>query len=207
MPTEVDLKLGLNLEIGSVPVALDVEIDSQSAQTTYTFDGCVQNAVIPLGEFIGYVGQQFGVDVQLPPELNLHAEIDYLVGQVIYTKPTTGNPTTELGAAGKFELSVYDDTYSFTFYADTVISSPAPATGNPYVIGASIDLDATLEACPHAADRRAGCPVAIRPEPVDPEAPERRREREVCRDASGDTVDQDRDVDHAAASAIGRSGR
>ncbi|MCB0429494.1 MAG: hypothetical protein H6585_02540 [Flavobacteriales bacterium] len=141
MPTEVDLKLGLNLEIGSVPVALDVEIDSQSAQTTYTFDGCVQNAVIPLGEFIGYVGQQFGVDVQLPPELNLHAEIDYLVGQVIYTKPTTGNPTTELGAAGKFELSVYDDTYSFTFYADTVISSPAPATGNPYVIGASIDLD------------------------------------------------------------------
>ena len=56
--TTVDLKIGLNLEIGSVPVSLDAEYDQEEKKTVYTFDGCVQTAEINLGTFISYVGQQ-----------------------------------------------------------------------------------------------------------------------------------------------------
>jgi hypothetical protein len=139
MPTDIDLKAGLNMEIGSVPVSLDVEFQSIDGKSIYTFDGCIQDAVIPLKDFIGRVAHQFGVDVQLPPELNLEAKIDYLVGQVIYTKPATGAATTELGAAGKFELIINTNSYAFNFYADTIINGNT--TGNAYVIGASVDLN------------------------------------------------------------------
>ena len=145
MSTEVDITLGLNLEIGSIPVSLSAELATSSAQTVYTFNGCMQTAVIDIGTFISYVGQQFGVDVQLPPELNLEAIIDYVAGQVIYTSPTTGSATTELGVSAKFDLKYTNggDTqdFTFTFYADTIISSPAPASGNPYVVGGSVDTD------------------------------------------------------------------
>ncbi len=142
MPTDVDLQIGLNMEIGSVPLSLSVEVDSSSAGTVYTFDGCAQDAVIPLADFIAFVGQQFGVEVLLPPELGLHAEIDYLAGQVIHTTPPSGSgapTTTELGAAGRFVLIVGGSTYAFTFYADVVTGSGAASV--PYVVGASVDLD------------------------------------------------------------------
>lgn len=142
MATEVNLEIGLNMEIGSVPVSMAVAIDQQTDKTVYTFDGAVQDAVIPLGEFFSYVGQQFPVGVQLPPEINLEAIIDYVVGQVIYTKPTSGKSTTELGVAAKFELIINtNDKYVFTFYADTIFGTNAGASGNPFVVGASIDLN------------------------------------------------------------------
>ncbi|MBV9107829.1 MAG: hypothetical protein JO306_00305 [Gemmatimonadetes bacterium] len=146
MPTEVDLKIGLNMEIGSVPLSLEVEVDTGAAGTVYTFDGCVQDAVIPLADFISFVGQQFGVEVLLPPELALTAEIDYLAGQVIYTRPTTGNATTELGAAGRFLLGVGDSHYAFTFYADVLTGSGAASV--PYVVGASVDLSLDFSRLP-----------------------------------------------------------
>lgn len=142
MATEVDLKLGMNIEIGSVPISLDVEIDKKPEETTYTFDGCIQDYDIPLKEFISYVGQQFGVDVELPPEIALDAKIDYLVGQVIQSKPAQGKATTELGAAGKFTLTVSEDKkYTLTFYADTYFGKKTKENGNPYVIGAAIDMN------------------------------------------------------------------
>ena len=145
MPTTVDLALGLNLEIGSIPVSLNADVQTGGGQSVYTFNGCMQTAEIDIGRFISYVGQQFGVDVQLPPELNLEAIIDYIAGQVIYTSKTGGATTTELGAAAKFDL-IYSNggstkKFTLTFYADTIISSPAPPTGNPYVVGGAIDAD------------------------------------------------------------------
>ena len=137
MPTTVDLTLGLNLTIGTVPLALDAELTTSDTGTVYTFDGCVQEADIPLGRFITFIGAQFGVDVELPPELNLQARIDYLAGQVIYTSPKQGDPTTELGVAGKFELTVYSDTVVLTFYADVIKTSGSSGT-NTYVVGAAI---------------------------------------------------------------------
>lgn len=140
MATEVDLKVGLNLEIGSVPVALDAEIDDTAASTVYRFDGSVTNIELDLAAFISYVGSQFAVDVELPPELNLTAKIDYVAGQVIYTKvKKDGSATTELGVSAKFDLIVGSRTFAFQFYADTVLGTDAKKTGNPYVIGAAID--------------------------------------------------------------------
>jgi hypothetical protein len=149
MATQVDLKIGLNLEIGSVPVSMEVDVQTGPQATVYTFGGSVQDAVIPLKEFISYVGQQFGVAAELPPELALEAEIDYLAGQVIYTKPASGTTTTtELGVASKFELTVGSSHFAFTFYADVISTSPAPAGGNPYVVGASVDLQLDFSSLP-----------------------------------------------------------
>lgn len=146
MPTDIELKAGLNMEIGSVPLSLSVEYKDVDGKSVYTFNGCVQDAVIPLKDFLRYVGQQFGVDVQLPPELNLEAKIAYLAGQVIYTKPATGTPTTELGTAGRFELTVNTSTYGLNFYADTVINGNT--TGNAYVVGASVDVNLDFSKIP-----------------------------------------------------------
>jgi len=150
--TNVDLKIGLNLTIGSVPVSLDAEYNSTSTQTVYTFNGCVQDAVISLGEFISFVGQQFGINIQLPPELNLKAKIDYVAGQVIYTQPQTGNATTQLGINAKFELSAGGDTVTLEFYADAILQNPAPPSGNPFVIGAAIDTDLQFSSLPLVGD-------------------------------------------------------
>jgi len=144
----VDIKVGVNLTIGSVPVSLNAEIDQQADKTVYTFNGSVQDAEIPIGEFFQYVGQQFGVAVQLPPELNLSARIDYLAGQVIQTNPKTGSKTTELGIVGKFDLSAKGKTYTLKFYADTILTSPTPEKGNPYVVGASIDTTLAFKDLP-----------------------------------------------------------
>ncbi len=144
----VDLKVGLNLTVGSVPVSLAADIDKQADKTIYTFNGCVQDADIPLGEFLTFVGQQFGVDVQLPPELNLSAKIDYIAGQVIQTTPNSGNATTDLGVSAKFDLSIEGRVITLRFYADTIITSPAPSAGNPYVVGASIDVDLAFASLP-----------------------------------------------------------
>lgn len=151
MSTNVDLKIGINLEIGSVPVALAAELTTTDTATIYTFNGCVQNAVIDIGSFMTFVGQQFGLDVQLPPELNLEAIIDYVAGQVIYTSPKTGATTTELGVSAKFEL-VYSnggntDKVTLTFYADTILQSGSTGT-NPYVVGAAIDTDLAFKNLP-----------------------------------------------------------
>src|ERR1700761_2574248 len=138
MPTDVDIKVGVNLTIGSLPVSLNAEIDTTSERTVYTFNGCIQDAEIPLGQFMQYVGQQFGVTVALPPELNLSARIDYLAGQIVQTNPSSGASITGLGVAGKFDLSVSGKSFSLKFYAGTNLTSPTPPTGNPYVVGASI---------------------------------------------------------------------
>lgn len=134
MPTTVELQVGLNILVGGVPVALQADVDTGTG--TYTFAGSVQSAVLPIGEFLSYVGMQFGVDVQLPPELNLSAMLNYLAGQVLYTKPAQGNPTTQLGAAAEFTLSLKGSDYVFDFYVDSVLGSGQSST--PYVVGASI---------------------------------------------------------------------
>jgi len=155
MSTNVDLKIGLNLEIGSVPVSLAAELTTTDTGTVYTFNGCVQNATIDIGSFMTFVGQQFGLAVQLPPELNLQAVIDYVAGQVIYTAPKTGNATTELGVAAKFDLTYTNggttDTVTLTFYADTIIQSGSTGT-NPYVVGAAIDTDLQFKNLPLLGD-------------------------------------------------------
>jgi len=157
MATNVDLKLGLNLTIGSVPVALDAEVKTEGDDTTYSFNGCVQDAQISLSRFISFVGEQFGVAVDLPPELNSgptpsqpsigNAVIDYVAGQVIYKKKD-GKTGTELGVAGKFTLTIGQSPYSLQFYADVQIENPAPETGNPYVVGASIDTELEFSKLP-----------------------------------------------------------
>lgn len=141
MATDVALQIGLNLEIGSVPVSLQVSTQQESDKTVYTFNGCVQDAVIPLGKFFSFVGQQFLVDVELPPEIDVQAIINYVAGQVTYTKPTSGKTTTEMGVAAQFELVVGDkEPYIFNFYADTLLGGPNES-GSPFVVGASIDLN------------------------------------------------------------------
>lgn len=137
MATTVDLSLGMNLTVGSVPVALEADLHDSPDGKVYTFNGCVQNAEIPLGDFIPYIGSQFGVEVELPPELNLSAQIDYIAGQVIYTKPASGDPTTELAAAAKFELTVGSHSYTFRFFADVIKTSATDKT-NTYVVGAAL---------------------------------------------------------------------
>jgi hypothetical protein len=140
MATTVDLTVGLNMEIGSVPVSLEADINTET--NTYTFNGCVQNATITLDEFLSAIGSQFGVDVELPPELNLKAVIDYVAGQLIYTKPDSGPTSSELGVACKFDLvTPSGKTYTIQFYADTILLDTAPGKGNPYVIGGSIDTN------------------------------------------------------------------
>ncbi len=149
MPTTVDITLGLDLTIGSVPVSLAAEIDKQATETVYTFNGCVQTADIHIGAFLQYVGQQFSVTVQLPPELNLEAKIDYIAGQVIQTSPASGTGgSTELGFAAKFDLEVEGKTITLTFFADTILQNPAPATGNPYVVGAAIETELAFKDLP-----------------------------------------------------------
>lgn len=157
--TDVDMTVGLNFEVGSIAVSLDMEIDDQSGdkgQVIYTFDGCEQNADIMLGDFISRIGSQFGVDVVLPPELNIEAKIDYVVGQMIYTVPNnTGDPTTtELGVSGRFELILNNGKdFAFNFYADSVIASNATAASDKsYVVGASFDLDFQLGNLPLIGD-------------------------------------------------------
>lgn len=156
MPTEIDIKLGLNLEIGSVPVSLSVEDSDTADGNTITFNGCIQDYDINIGDFISAVGKKFGVDVELPPELKLEAKIDFVAGQIIHNKPKTGAASTEMGFSAKFDLSITDggNTHSFTFlfYADTIISHPAPATGNPYVVGGAIDFDLDFSKLPLVGD-------------------------------------------------------
>jgi hypothetical protein len=137
MDTKVDLSLGLNLTIGSVPLALSAKLDTGPDASIYTFGGCVQNAEIDLGAFIANVGSQFAVKVELPPELNLSARIDYIAGQLTYTKPAQGDPDTEVGVAAKFDLTVGKTTVGFRFYAD-VIKSSSTSVENFYVVGAGI---------------------------------------------------------------------
>lgn len=155
--TTIDLKIGLNLEIGSVPVSLDAEVNTANNQTVYTFDGCMQTAEINIGDFISYVGQQFGVDVQLPPELDLEADIDYIAGQVISTVPASQNgnaqaakKTTEMGASAKFDL-IYSNggstkTFTFTFYADTILTQGEQSSA--YVVGGSVDTNLPFSKLP-----------------------------------------------------------
>jgi len=153
--TEIDLTVGLNFEIGSIAVSLDMNIEEQpdQNQTIYTFDGCEQNADIILGDFLSFVGTQFGLDVVLPPELNLEAKIDYVAGQMIYTKPTSGATNTELGISGKFELIIEDhDPLILNFYADSIIASDATTDDRSYVIGASFDLDFEMKNLPLVGD-------------------------------------------------------
>lgn len=153
MSTNVDLKIGLNLEIGSVPVSLAAALTTTDTTSTYTFNGCVQDAVIDIGSFMSFVGQQFGLNVQLPPELNLEAIIDYVAGQVIYTVPQTGAASTGLGVAAKFDLVYINggDTknVTLTFYADSISQS---GTSNPYVVGAAIEADLPFKKLPLAGD-------------------------------------------------------
>jgi hypothetical protein len=150
MVTTVDLRVGLNLTIGNVPISLDAQVDEQASGTVYTFDGSVQDAIIPLGEFLSYIGLQFGVTAQLPPELNLTAAIDYLVGQIILTKPQRGVATTQVGAVGQFTLTTEAGALTLHFYAD---SSPgAQGQNDQYVVGAAIETDLNFTNLPLVGD-------------------------------------------------------
>lgn len=152
--TAIDIKLGLNMQIGSVPLSLVADVESNASGSVYTFSGCVQNAVIDIGTFISYVGQQFGIEVELPPELHLTAQIDYVAGQITYTKPTTGSTRTEMGAAAKFEL-IYSnggktETFGFDFYVDTILSGGG--ANSAYVFGAALDFDLEFKDLPLVGD-------------------------------------------------------
>ena len=74
MSTEINLKVGVNLEIGSVPIALAAEVEKTSKSTTFTFNGSIQQFDIELNEFIESVGGQFGLDQVLPPEARSQSE-------------------------------------------------------------------------------------------------------------------------------------
>ena len=169
MATQVELQVSLNILVGGVPVALAASIDQQGAQTVYTFDGSVQSATLPLGRFISLLASQFGVAAQLPPELNLDVEIDYVVGQVIYTKPAssvaalpgnsmaasgeavgdnaTPGATTQLAAAGKFEITVDGETLTLQCFVAAELDSNS-TTGSPYVVGASIGMNLPFASLP-----------------------------------------------------------
>ncbi|MEZ4993825.1 MAG: hypothetical protein R2824_25600, partial [Saprospiraceae bacterium] len=160
--TAIDLKIGLNLEIGSVPVSLDAEVNTANNQTVYTFNGCMQTAEINIGDFISYVGQQFGVDVELPPELDLEADIDYIAGQVISTVPSSQNEssegvaagtakqTTEMGASAKFDLIYRNGNttrdITLTFYADTILTKGEQSSA--YVVGGSVETNLAFSKLP-----------------------------------------------------------
>ena len=149
MATTVDLKLGLNLEIGSVPVALAAEVETGSEQTVYTFDGSIQDEETTLQYFLSCIGQQFGLTVQLPPELNLEAKIDYLAGQVVITQPTGGPQTTNLGVAGQFEfITESNDTFKLQFYADAVFGTKTTAGATPFVVGVALDMPLNFGSLP-----------------------------------------------------------
>ena len=60
MPTEFDVALGLNLTIGSVPVALTGAVSKSESGTVYVFDGSVQHATVQLGAFLRAAMEQFG---------------------------------------------------------------------------------------------------------------------------------------------------
>ncbi len=134
MPTTVELQVGLNIEIGGVPIALQANVDTGTEE--YSFAGSVQSVVLPIGDFLSFVGMQFGVDVQLPPELDLKAELNYVAAQILYSKLSQGKTTTQLGGAAEFTLSVEGKDYIFDFYVDSILSSGATST--PFVVGASI---------------------------------------------------------------------
>jgi hypothetical protein len=146
----VDLQLGLNLLVGPVPVSLGARVITGPTSTTYQFDGCVQTAEASLGYFLSLIGSQFGVAIQLPPELNLTAKIDYIVGQIVYTKPASGSATTQLGMAARFELTIdgQGDPVILSFYGASNIASPAPPSGNPYVVGAAIETNLDFSKLP-----------------------------------------------------------
>ena len=148
--TEIDLTLGLNMHIGSVPLSLAAKRESGADGDIYTFSGCVQDAAIDIGSFMRHIGQQFGVDVDLPPELNQQAAIDYVAGQIRYVQVQGGKTTTEMGVAAKFDL-VYRNggapkTFAFTFYADTSLSGDQP--DSCYVVGASLDTELAFKDLP-----------------------------------------------------------
>lgn len=138
------------MQIGSVPLSLAAEMASDADGSVYTFSGCVQDAVIDIASFMRYIGQQFGVNVDLPPELNLQAAIDYVAGNIRYVKPKEGGTTTELGVVAKFNLNYSNGgaakTFGFTFYADTILSDDKQDSA--YVIGASIDTDLAFRDLP-----------------------------------------------------------
>ena len=122
--TTVDLTLGLNAEIASIPLSLEAKKTGSGDDAVYTFDGCVQDADIDLSSFFLKVAEQFGVDASLPPELQLEIIIDYLVGQMILTKKTN---TTEFDIAAQFEFLFNGDKLVWQFYAGHK-SQPASST-------------------------------------------------------------------------------
>ena len=149
MATQVDLQVGLNILVGGVPVALQATLDSGAEQTVYTFDGSVQSATLPLERFLSLLGSQFGVDVEMPPELALQVLIDYVVGQVIYTKPTDPGkpPATQLAAAAKFEFTADGHTLTLHCFVAAQLSSGSTAS-SPYVVGAAIDTNLAFSSLP-----------------------------------------------------------
>jgi hypothetical protein len=153
MPTDINISVGLNLEIGSIPVSLNASYDSVTS--TFVFDGCVHDAVIDIGNFMGHVGQQFAVGQQLPPELQLEAIIDFVAGRVsrASAKDDPNGTTMEMGIAAKFTLKYpYNGTtsqFSFSFYADRVSDSKG---NSHFVVGAAIDTDLQFKNLPLVGD-------------------------------------------------------
>jgi hypothetical protein len=129
--TAVELDIGLNLRVGSIPVALDVTVDHSGTGTAYTFDGCLQDADIAIGDFLSYLASQFGVTAQLPPELNLDAHIDYVAAQVVRTPGTS----TTVGVSAEFTLDIDSAPRKVRCYA-AVVSSDLPASSH-YMVGAA----------------------------------------------------------------------
>lgn len=147
--TDIDLKIGINAEIGSIPLALEAEVEKKGNDTIYTFNGSVQNADIDLKSFFTKIGEQFEVDVQFPPELKLDLMIEYLVGQVKVTKPSKGNQTTDLGVSGSFQLKTEKHTIAWQFFAASKLTKGAPTQDTkPYVVGFALETELEFKKLP-----------------------------------------------------------
>jgi uncharacterized protein DUF6603 len=144
--TDVEVALGLNFTIGTVPVALAATLQRSASGTVYTFDGSVQDATVELGDFLRTAVEQFGGTASLPPEIDLKAVINYVAGRVVHSKPAQGATKTELSVAGAFTLTAaHRDSVRIAFYADTVQGG---GTDAPYVLGAAFDVDLPLSKLP-----------------------------------------------------------
>lgn len=149
MSTEIDIKVGVNLEVGSVPIALSAEVEKTEKATTFTFNGSIQEFDIDLNQFLGKVGQQFELEQVLPPELDLKIRIDYIAAQLVQTNTAGDKPnTTGFGAAAKFELLADDKSLLALQFYGSVLGSSKKDSKKQFVVGAAIDTELKFENLP-----------------------------------------------------------
>ena len=141
--TQVELTVGLNVLLGGIPVALAASIKDG----VYTFGGSIQSATLPLAQFLSQLASQFGVDVQLPAELNLDVGIKYVAGQVVHTPKTADKPgATQVAASGAFDVTIAGTRYKIQSFAAADLGNGT--TGTPFVVGAAIGTDLAFAQLP-----------------------------------------------------------